>query len=144
MKPELNLNNDQVSIKVLQLSKKEIEEFKNGNSICFDPFYCNRTFFDWHEKTSVKDYSLINLHGFLKQELLETFGKQAFTFRSEFYYRVWILDFKGYTFSIWTANTKGTCIYIHTTQEEASSPELAPIMIDFYKELMRLLVSKSS
>jgi hypothetical protein len=62
-------------MKVLQLSKKEIEKFKNGDDVSFDPFYCNRTFFDWHEKNSVEDYNLRKLYGCLKQELLETFGK---------------------------------------------------------------------
>ncbi len=57
------------------------------------------------------DRSLL-LTKYLKNELNKCFGKHNTTFKGEFLYYVWILEFESETYHIFTAKNKGSRIQI--------------------------------
>lgn len=50
----------------------------------------------------------IVLTTYLKKELTQIFGKHNTIFKGEFFYYVWIIEFEGEIFQIFTAKGKGT------------------------------------
>jgi hypothetical protein len=77
----------------------------------------------------------IRLSKCLKEELTEIFGEHNTRFRGEFFYYVWIVEFEGETFSIFTASGKGTQFSILAKYEEDKSG----VCEKFLKEMEMLL-----
>lgn len=50
----------------------------------------------------------ILLSKYLKNELTEIFGKYNTRYKGEFYFYVWVVEFEGEIFNIFTDNRKGT------------------------------------
>ena len=61
----------------------------------------------------------IRLTSTMKDELKEIFGKQLTTvFNGEFKFWLWVFNFEGEVFRVYTANVKGTCISIEANYGE--------------------------
>lgn len=69
----------------------------------------------------------------------QLFGKQNGTFKGEFFYYFWNIDYKGYAIRIYTAKTKGTVYdlmnYNGTVDDYQDDDFVADIMIEFLEEL---------
>jgi hypothetical protein len=76
----------------------------------------------------------IKLTKYLKNELTQIFGKHNSRFRGEFLYYVWIVEFDGEVFQIFTNSNKGTGFSIIGDGQEKSS-----VCIDFLKKMEELL-----
>jgi len=82
----------------------------------------------------------VTLTKFLKEELTSLFGKHNTTYRGEFFYYVWALEFNNETFYIFTANRKGTGISIVVDKpidEDRKSKSI--ICMSFLKVLEELI-----
>ena len=79
----------------------------------------------------------IALTTYLKKELTQLFGKHNTTFRGEFFFYVWIVEFDGEIFNIFTANGKGTCFVIAAKYEDDKSK----VCINFLRKMEELLDS---
>jgi hypothetical protein len=79
----------------------------------------------------------IVLNSFLKEDFTKLFGKHNTIFIGEFRYYVWILEFEGETFQVFTANTKGTSYEAakHSLSKEA-------IYIRFLKKIKELITKQ--
>lgn len=77
----------------------------------------------------------VKLTTFLKKELTELFGKHNTRFKSEFYYYVWIVEFDGEIFEIFTAKGKGTQFSIVAEYGDDKSE----ICINFLRKMEQLL-----
>jgi len=75
------------------------------------------------------------LSGYLKKELTRIFGKHNTRYKGEFYYYIWILEFEGYVFEVYTAPVKGSSISILNTENK----DLAITCIRFLSKLEDLL-----
>lgn len=82
----------------------------------------------------------IKLTTFLKKPLTQLFGKHNTTFRGEFFYYVWIVEFEGNIFEICTSNHKGTQFQIVEKQDEDKSK----VIIRFLRKMEELLDSVKS
>jgi hypothetical protein len=54
----------------------------------------------------------IKLTSYMKDDLTKLFGKHNCRFQGEYHYYVWIVEFEGEIFQIFTHNIKGTCFSI--------------------------------
>jgi len=79
----------------------------------------------------------IKLTTYLKEELTQIFGKHNTRFKGEFYYYVWIVEFEGEIFQIFTANGKGTQFSILAKYEDDKSN----VCINFLRKMGELLDS---
>ena len=79
----------------------------------------------------------IKLTTYLKNELTELFGKHNTRFRGEYFYYVWIVEFDGEIFQIFTANGKGASISIVANYEDDKST----VCINFLRKLEEMLDS---
>ena len=77
----------------------------------------------------------IQLTTYLKEKLTQMFGKHNATFRGEFFFYVWVVEFEGETFNIYTASRKGTQFSIFAKYEENKSK----VCIKFLKKMEELL-----
>jgi len=77
----------------------------------------------------------IKLTTYLKDELTKIFGKHNTRFRGEFFYYVWIVEFEGEIFQIFTANGKGTSFSIVGKHNDNKSK----VCIDFLTKMEELL-----
>ena len=78
----------------------------------------------------------ILLTSYMKESLTELFGKHNTRFKSyEFFYYVWIFDFDGDIFYIFTAPKKGTCINIVANRGDDKTKNI----INFLRKLEELL-----
>lgn len=77
----------------------------------------------------------IQLTTYLKEKLTQIFGKHNATFRGEFFFYVWVVEFEGETFNIYTASRKGTQFSIFAKYEENKSK----VCIKFLKKMEELL-----
>ena len=71
----------------------------------------------------------------LNDELTILFGKHNTTFRGEFFHRIWIVEFKGETFNIYSSN-RGTSIEIVANYDDDKSF----ICIEFIKTLEEMIL----
>ncbi len=97
--------------------------------------------------TSVENYSgvlqyicadikrSIKLTTYLKNELTEIFGVHNTRFRGEYFYYVWIVEFDGEIFNIFTANGKGVQFSIDAKDEDDKSK----VCISFLRKMEELL-----
>lgn len=76
---------------------------------------------------------------FLKKELEKIFGKWNQTIRREFLFYIWILEFEGYIFNLFTAQTYGMQIEIVLKDEKENINE---VCINFVNELSKILIIK--
>jgi len=83
----------------------------------------------------------IRLTSVMKKQLTEEFGKHLKTFRGEFFYYIWSLNFEGENFIIYTANRKGTSIYISNCE---FSDDKSQVIIRFLSKLDEMLLKKES
>lgn len=81
----------------------------------------------------------IKLTTFLKKELTQLFGKHNTTFRGEFFYYVWIVEFDGETFNIFTANRKGTQFSIVAKYDENNLKSKTRVCINFLRKIEKML-----
>ena len=79
----------------------------------------------------------VKLTTYLKEELTQIFGKHNTRFKGEFFYYVWIVEFNGEIFQIFTANRKGTQFSINGKNEDYKSK----VCINFLKKMEELLDS---
>jgi hypothetical protein len=77
----------------------------------------------------------IKLTTYLKEELTQIFGKHNTRFVGEFHYYVWIVEFEGEIFQIFTANGKGTQFSIIGKCEDDKSK----VCIKFLRKIENLL-----
>jgi hypothetical protein len=79
---------------------------------------------------------------YLRKDLTKIFGKQNTTFNTGRIFYIWILQFKKYTFEIWTNNERGTDIIIVTNANPNIYNDLLvepKICIEFLKEFENLI-----
>jgi len=79
----------------------------------------------------------IRLTKYLKEELTQIFGKHNTRFKGEFFYYVWIVEFDGEIFQIFTANGKGTQFAIVGKYEDDKSK----VCINFLRKMEEILSS---
>lgn len=77
----------------------------------------------------------IKLTTFLRKELTQIFGKHNTRFKGEFYYYVWIVEFDGELFEIFTADGKGTQFSIVAIHGDDKSK----VCITFLRKMEELL-----
>ena len=120
---------------------KENEDLMNKNIIKIDNSNIDE------ESTRVENYvgvlqyicddvkRSIKLTTYLKEELTQIFGIHNTRFKGEFYYYVWIVEFDGEIFQIFTANGKGTQFEIEAKYEYDKSN----VCINFLRKIEELL-----
>ncbi len=77
----------------------------------------------------------IKLTTYLKEELTQIFGEHNARFKGEFFYYVWIVEFEGEIFQVFTANGKGTQFSIVGKYEDDKSK----VCINFLRKMIKLL-----
>ena len=77
----------------------------------------------------------ITLTTYLKEEFTQLFGKHNTRFRGEFFYYVWIVEFDGEIFNIFTANGKGTQFSIVAKYED----DKPKVCINFLRKMEEML-----
>lgn len=72
-------------------------------------------------------------------ELNTEFGKYNTTFKgSEYKYKIWMVDFEGYQFDIFTAKGYGTQVSVNLTNEQIWSGEFDDMLIAFSDKLFEI------
>lgn len=67
--------------------------------------------------------------------LTNKFGKHNLTYKGEFFYYVWVLQFGEEVFEVCTANRKGTTITIREKNKEDKSM----VCVEFLRKLDKIL-----
>ena len=84
-------------------------------------------------------------HLFLKnnvKELTQIFGKHSLTFKGEYLFKVWVIQFKNRTFAIYSNKEYGTTIEILSDKYiSIKDKKTNKIIIAFTKKLYKLLLS---
>lgn len=123
------------------LKNEKLEDLTNKNINKVDSDYIDRN------STSVENYKgvlqficsdvkrSIKLTTYLKERLTQIFGKNNTRFRGEFFYYVWIVEFDGEIFQIFTANGKGTQFSI----VGKASDDKSKVCINFLRKMEDLL-----
>lgn len=81
----------------------------------------------------------LKLATYLKDKLTKIFGKHNTRYRGEFFYYVWIVEFEGEIFQIFTANGKGTIFSIVGKRSDNKSR----VCINFLTKMEELLDTES-
>lgn len=125
--PELSTSNkiNYLNGKIIKLDSTIIEK----NSTAVENYDGVLEFICADVKRSIK------LTTYLKKELTELFGPHNTRFKGEFFYYVWIVQFNGEIFQIYTANGKGTQFAIVGQYEDDKSE----ICIAFLSKMEELL-----
>ena len=106
------------------------------------PVTNNRNILKWFVDCQTTSYrnKQKNLTRNLLKELEELFGKSNKSLRLEFMTKVWILEYNGLIFNVFTANGKGTsveiCGYNYEDMETGTNEKE---IIAFLEELHRLI-----
>ena len=117
---KINKNINKVDSDIINKNSTPVENYKGVLQFICDDF-----------KRSIK------LTTYLKEELTKIFGKHNTRFKGEFFYYVWIVEFGGETFQIFTAKGKGTQFSIVAEYKDDKSK----VCIDFLKKMEELLDS---
>lgn len=80
----------------------------------------------------------IRLTSYMKNELTNIFGKHNTRFKGEYYYYVWIVNFKGSVFNIYTNANKGTTFALVLSDCNEDKSELC---IEFLTEIDNILIN---
>lgn len=78
---------------------------------------------------------LFTITNYIKDELTNIYGKYTRTFKGEFLFYVWDVEFKDELFSIYTTKEKGTSISIHAEENEDKSNVIKDFIIDLENKL---------
>lgn len=79
----------------------------------------------------------INLTKYVKDELTQLFGKNNTRFKGEYFYYVWIVEFEGEIFQIFTDKSKGTQYCIVANYEDDKSK----VCINFLRKIEEMFDS---
>jgi len=101
---------------------------------------------------TVRDFMFYNVQGGFdrltlltqnnKENFLKLFGRQTFTWASEFRHWIWDIDFCGYTFRVFTGN-KGTAYEIYYTKGVHSlvlNKKIPEVAAEFMKYIEKKLL----
>lgn len=77
----------------------------------------------------------LRLTSFMKTGLTTLFGKHISTYKGEFFFYIWRLEFEGRIYRLYTANNYGTTISVEAEIPEQDSLELAKNCIRFLTKL---------
>ena len=121
-----NKNNEDLTNKnIVKVDNNDIDE----NSVAVENYKGVLQFICDDVKRSIK------LTTYLKEELTQIFGKHNTRFKGEFFYYVWIVEFEGEIFQIFTANGKGTQFSIVRKYGDDKSK----VCINFLRKMEELL-----
>ncbi len=117
------------TISALPTLPKEIYDFNISNMTKVLKFTCA----DVHRS--------IRLTSTMKSELTSLFGKHISTYRGEFLFYIWRLEFEGKIYRLYTANNYGTTISVEAEINDQDSPVLVKNCIRFLTKLDQELVA---
>lgn len=72
-------------------------------------------------------------------ELTKYFGKNNTTFRGEYNYKVWILEFAGRTFEVFTAAEYGTQVVVDLSNEDVVNGKYDDLLKSFSDKLFNII-----
>jgi len=128
----------------LKFMKKDemVDDLSDKNIIKIDSDTMNKSSIPVENFRGVLNYICtdversIKLTTFMKKEMTQIFGKHNTTFKGEFFYYVWIVEFEGEIFNIATANGKGTqfSVVVRGIDDDKSK-----LCINFLRKIEELL-----